>query len=54
MTSAKIYVNGQDIPNVQDTDHKYFKYVVPFMSRLSRPFRNIYTYAFSMNPVVGV
>ena len=51
MTSAKIYVNGQDIPNIQDTDHKYFKYVVPFMSRLSRPFRNIYTYAFSMNPI---
>jgi len=51
MTSAKIYVNGQDIPNIQDSDHKYFKYVVPFSSRLSRPLRNIYTYAFSMNPI---
>jgi hypothetical protein len=51
MKSAKIYVNGQDIPNIQDSDHKYFKYVVPFSSRLSRPLRNIYTYAFSMNPI---
>ena len=32
-------------------NHKYFKYVVPFTSRLSRPFKNIYTYAFSMNPI---
>ena len=51
MTSAKIFVNGEDVPNVQDSDHKYFKYVVPFSSRLSRPLRNIYTYAFSMNPI---
>ena len=36
---------------IQDSDHKYFKYVVPFSSRLSRPLRNIYTYAFSMNPI---
>mgnify|MGYP001450639271 FL=1 len=51
MSSAKIFVNGEDIPNIQDSDHKYFKYVVPFSSRLSRPLRNIYTYAFSMNPI---
>ena len=51
MSNAKIFVNGEDIPNVQDSDHKYFKYVVPFTSRLSRPLRNIYTYAFSMNPI---
>ena len=51
MSSAKIFVNGEDMPNVQDSDHKYFKYVVPFSSRLSRPLRNIYTYAFSMNPI---
>ena len=51
MTSAKIFVNGEDVPNVQDSDHKYFKYTVPFSSRLSRPLRNIYTYAFSMNPI---
>ena len=51
MASAKIFVNGEDVPNIQDSDHKYFKYVVPFLSRLSRPLRNIYTYAFSMNPI---
>ena len=51
MAKAKIFVNGEDIPNIQDSDHKYFKYVVPFSSRLSRPLRNIYTYAFSMNPI---
>ena len=51
MSGAKIFVNGEDVPNIQDSDHKYFKYVVPFTSRLSRPLRNIYTYAFSMNPI---
>ena len=51
MHSAKIHVNGENVPNIQDSDHKYFKYTVPFTSRLSRPFRNIYTYAFSMNPI---
>ena len=51
MHSAKIHVNGENVPNIQDSDHKYFKYVVPFTSRLSRPFKNIYTYAFSMNPI---
>ena len=30
MAKAKIFVNGEDIPNIQDSDHKYFKYVVPF------------------------
>jgi hypothetical protein len=51
MSSAKLYVNGEDLPGLQDSDHKYYKYIVPFTSRLSRPFRNIYTYTFSMNPV---
>jgi len=51
MSKAKIFVNGEDIPNIEDSDHKYFKYVVPFSSRLSRPLRNIYTYTFSMNPI---
>ena len=51
MHSSKIHVTGENVPNIQDSDHKYFKYTVPFTSRLSRPFRNIYTYAFSMNPI---
>jgi hypothetical protein len=51
LESAKIYVNGQDLPNIPRPDHNYFKYIVPYNTRLSRPERNIYTYAFSMNPV---
>ena len=51
LESAKIYVNGQDLPNIPRPDHNYFKYVVPYNTRLSRPERNIYTYAFSMNPI---
>lgn len=51
LTSAKIFVNGQDLPNVPTADHTFFKYLVPLACRLSRPFRDIYTYAFSMNPI---
>ena len=51
LESAKIYVNGQDLPNIPAPDHNYYKYVVPSNCRLSRPDRNIYTYAFSMNPI---
>jgi len=51
MSSAKIFVNGEDVPGFQDSDHKYYKYTTPLLSRLSRPLRNIYTFAFSMNPV---
>jgi hypothetical protein len=51
MDSAKLYINGQDLPNIPVADHNYYKYIVPFNARLSRPNRNIYTYAFSMNPV---
>ena len=51
LDSAKIYINGQDLPNIPVADHNYFKYVVPHSCRLSRPNRNIYTYAFSMNPI---
>ena len=51
MLSAKIFINGEDVPGFQDSDHKYYKYTVPLSNRLSRPFRNIYTYTFSMNPI---
>lgn len=51
LTSAKIFVNGQDLPNVPTADHTFFKYLVPFHNRLSRPYRDIYTYAFSMHPI---
>ena len=51
LDEAKIYVNGQALPNITKADHTYFKYIIPFTNRLSRPERNIYTYSFSMNPV---
>ena len=51
MESASFHINGNRLPNVTNTNHAYFKYLVPFRNRLSRPIRNIYTYSFSMNPV---
>jgi hypothetical protein len=51
MESASIYINGQDLPGLTTAEHTFYKYVVPFNSRMSRPIRNIYTYAFSMNPI---
>ena len=51
MESAKIFVKGQDLPNIPLAEHAFFKYAVPLNSRLSRPLRNIYTYTFSMNPI---
>ena len=41
--SAKLYINGQDLPNINNPDHTFYKYVVPYNSRLSKPDRNIYT-----------
>lgn len=51
MSTGKFYVNGQDLPNINNPGHAYYKYVVPYLHRLSRPIRNIYTYTFSMNPI---
>jgi|TARA_B110000285_G_scaffold108210_2_gene122920 hypothetical protein len=51
MSTGKFYVNGQDLPNILSPGHAYYKYVVPYLHRLSRPIRNIYTYTFSMNPI---
>ena len=51
MKSASFYINGNKLPNVTKTDHTYYKYFIPFRTRLSRPIRNIYTYSFSMNPI---
>jgi hypothetical protein len=51
MESASFYINGTKMPNVTQTTHNYYKYLVPLHNRLARPFRNIYTYSFSMNPV---
>ena len=51
MKEAKLFVNGEDLPNIPTIKHEYYKYVVPFTHRLSRPERNIYSYSFSMNPI---
>ena len=51
MDSAKIYIKGEDLPNIPEVKHPFYKYVIPYNSRLSRPNRNIYTYTFSMNPI---
>jgi hypothetical protein len=51
MLEASFFINGTKLPNVSKTNHNYYKYLVPFHNRLARPFRNIYTYSFSMNPI---
>ena len=51
MSEASFYINGNKLPNVSKTNHSYYKYLIPFQKRLSRPIRNIYTYSFSLNPV---
>jgi hypothetical protein len=51
MYDAKFHINGNRLPNVTSTNHSFYKYLIPFQKRLSRPIRNIYTYSFSMNPM---
>ena len=51
MQNASFYINGNKLPNVSNTNHSYYKYLIPFRNRLARPYRNIYTYSFSMNPI---
>ena len=51
MDNARFYIQGNQLPNITSSDHTYFKYYIPFEKRLSRPIRNIYSYAFSMHPV---
>lgn len=51
MKSAKFFIQGVDLPNISSTTDGYYKYMVPYQKRLSRPIRNIYTYSFSINPI---
>lgn len=51
MKKAKFFIQGVDLPNISSTTDGYYKYMVPYQKRLSRPVRNIYTYSFSMNPI---
>ena len=51
LESAQFFIYGNKLPNVSNTNHNYFKYLVPHRNRLARPIRNIYSYSFAMNPV---
>ena len=51
LSSASFYINGNRLPNVTSTNHNYYKYLTSFRNRLARPYRNVYTYSFSMNPI---
>ena len=51
LESAQFFIYGNKLPNISNTTHNYFKYLVPYRNRLARPIRNIYTYSFAMNPV---
>ena len=51
LESAQFFIYGNKLPNISNTNHNYFKYLVPHRNRLARPIRNIYTYSFAMNPV---
>tara|TARA_B110000977_G_scaffold32628_2_gene43392 strand:- start:4852 stop:7389 length:2538 start_codon:yes stop_codon:yes gene_type:complete len=51
LKDACFFINGTKLPNVTNTNHNYYKYLIPSRVRLARPIRNIYTYSFSMNPI---
>tara|TARA_B110000003_G_scaffold271465_1_gene305680 strand:- start:4229 stop:5560 length:1332 start_codon:yes stop_codon:yes gene_type:complete len=51
MKEASFHINGNKLPEVTKTNHEYYKFLIPYQKRLSRPIRNIYTYSFSLNPV---
>jgi len=51
MKDASFFINSTRLQNVTNTNHAYYKYLIPSKYRLARPIRNIYTYSFSMNPV---
>ncbi len=51
MKEASFYINGNKLPEVTKTNHEYYKFLIPYQKRLSRPIRNIYTYSFSLSPV---
>ena len=51
MKSAKFFIQGVDLPNISGTTDSYYKYMVPYQKRLSKPVRNIYTYSFAIHPI---
>ena len=51
MKGAKFFIQGVDLPNISSTTDSYYKYMIPYQKRLSKPVRNIYTYSFAINPI---
>jgi len=51
MKSAKFFIQGVDLPNISSTTDSYYKYMIPYQKRLSKPVRNIYTYSFAIHPI---
>ena len=39
MSEASFNINGNKLPNVSNTNHNYYKYLIPYKNRLSRPIR---------------
>jgi hypothetical protein len=47
---AKLYINGEDLPNINKPDSHYYRYLTTLNHKFHSTPRNIYTYSFSMNP----
>jgi len=50
LKGARFHINGNPLPDITSSTHAFYKYLVPYQRRLSRPIRNLYTYSFSMSP----
>lgn len=48
--SAKLYINGESLPNISYPDTQYYRYLTKLHYKLNSTARSIYTYGFSMLP----
>ena len=48
--NAKLSINGEDLPNINNPDSHYYRYLTTLNHKFHGTPRNIYTYSFSMNP----
>jgi hypothetical protein len=48
--NAKLTINGEDLPNINNPDSHYYRYLTTLNHKFHGSPRNIYTYSFSMNP----
>jgi hypothetical protein len=48
--NAKLTINGEDLPNINNSDSHYYRYLTTLNHKFHGSPRNIYTYSFSMNP----